>query len=437
MTFLAYFHNHYYQTLLKLFAFIIILGCFTTKIHADDKNPSLYEMLDLLNEVTQTINDYYVEDLPKQQLLKQAIEGMVKGLDPHSLFLDADYYKKLQTENKGEFGGLGIEIILDKSGYIKVIAPIDGTPAHKAGVESGDLITHLDGVSIKDKPLSESVDIMRGKPGTSIKLSIIRNNSETLEFTIKRDIITIQAVSSRLEGDIGYIRLTKFTEQSESGLHANIAQLKKTASDNNIKLRGYVLDLRNNPGGLLSQAVAISDSFLEKGEIVSTRGRDNNQGKVYFAKKGDLIEKLPLVVLINQGSASASEIVAGALQDHKRAIIMGEKSFGKGSVQTIIPLSTLKDTAIKLTTMRYYTPSGTSIQALGISPDVQVIQKNIEEATQESQKFLSEADLQGALSNDTDNKEKENNDISLKAKKDYQLLRALDTIKILSLMKDS
>jgi carboxyl-terminal processing protease len=354
----------------------------------------------------------------------------------------------MQVQTRGEFGGLGIEVTME-NGLVKVVSPIDDTPAAKAGLKPGDLITHLDGEQVMGLTLPDAVERMRGPVGSEIRLSVRREGRDPFDVTLKRAVIKIQSVRSRLEGDnIGYIRITSFNEQTDRGLEAAVRQLKKEAGK---KLSGIVLDLRNNPGGLLDQAVAVSDAFLDKGEIVSTRGRTPDEAQRFNAKDGDLIDGLPMVVLINAGSASASEIVAGALQDHGRAVLLGVKSFGKGSVQTIIPVP--GHGAIRLTTARYYTPSGRSIQAVGIVPDIVVKQARIEPI--DTGPIRHEADLRGALTNPNaaePEEEEQTDDQSatepagpdeeavaaeggeLKPEQDYQLARALDLLRGFALM---
>jgi len=351
-----------------------------------------YRQLNLFGDVFERVRADYVEEVTDEELIKNAINGMLTALDPHSSYLDPDNYQEMQVQTRGEFGGLGIEVTME-NGLVKVVSPFDGTPAARAGIQTGDYITHLDGEAVMGLTLSDAVDKMRGPVDTDIVLTIQRANQEPFDVTLTRAIITIQSVRSRLHDDIGYIRITNFSEQTEAGLLNAIEQLRREAGD---KLHGIVLDLRNNPGGLLDQAIAVSDAFLDKGEIVSTRGRHSDQAQRYNAKEGDVIAGMPMVVLINGGSASASEIVAGALQDHHRALLLGTKSFGKGSVQTIIPLP--GHGAIRLTTARYYTPSGRSIQALGIDPDLVVEPARIEPI--EQPRFRSEAELRGALQND-------------------------------------
>ena len=353
-----------------------------------------YRQLNLFGEVFERVRADYVEEISDGKLVESAINGMLTSLDPHSSYLNPDNFKDMQVQTKGEFGGLGIEVTME-NGYVKVVSPIDDTPAAKAGVKPGDIITHLDGDSVLGMTLQEAVDKMRGPVDTSIKLTIAREGKEPFDVTLTRAVVKIQSVRSKIMDDVGYIRITSFNEQTDSGLQTALSDIKSKVGD---KLKGYVVDLRNNPGGLLDQAVAVSDDFLDKGEIVSTRGRKPEMAQRFNAKAGDLADNAPLVVLINGGSASASEIVAGALQDHHRAIIMGTTSFGKGSVQTIIPLS--NKGAMRLTTARYYTPSGRSIQGKGIEPDIEVPQAKIEIVEQPSHR--READLKGALSNPDD-----------------------------------
>jgi carboxyl-terminal processing protease len=354
---------------------------------------------------------------------------MLGSLDPHSTFLNNEELNELKVQTKGEFGGLGIEVTLE-NGFVRVISPIDDTPASRAGIKSGDLITHLDDEPVLGMTLSEAVSIMRGKVGSKIKLTVNRNENENLHIEITRAIIQLKAVKARVENNIGYIRISSFNQKVDKQIVDSISSFK------NNNLIGYILDLRNNPGGLLDQAVNVTDIFLDRGEIVSTRGRNGKQGSRYNAVKRDLTEGLPLVVLINQGSASASEIVAGALQDHKRAIIMGTKSFGKGSVQTIIPSG--EDVAIKLTTAKYFTPSGKSIQKTGIDPDILVEQAELKKIDQISKR--KESDLRGAIDNDQveskDKKDKTTSekDVNKDKADDYQLTRAFDLILAINLI---
>ena len=382
-----------------------------------------------MGEAFEKIKNNYVEDVSSKDLIESAIEGMLGSLDPHSTFLNNQELNELKVQTKGEFGGLGIEVTLE-NGFVKVISPIDDTPASKAGIKAGDMITHLDDEPVLGMTLSEAVSIMRGKVGSKIKLTVSREDNQTLQIEIVRAIIQLKAVKAKIENNIGYIRVSSFNQKVDTQIIKAIKDFKKKE-----KVIGYILDLRNNPGGLLDQAVSVTDIFLNQGEIVSTRGRFDREGSRYNAIKRDLTEGLPLVVLINQGSASASEIVAGALQDHKRAIIMGTKSFGKGSVQTIIPSG--EDVALKLTTAKYYTPLGRSIQKTGIDPDILVEQAELKKI--ENQNRRKESDLRGAIDNDQKNnstKPKNKNDLKTDEEnsfEDYQLSRAFDLILALNL----
>lgn len=403
----------------------------------------IYRLLELFGDVFERVRADYVEEASEEELVEAAIQGMLQSLDPHSSYLNKKTFKDMRVQTKGEFGGLGIEVTME-SGYVKVVSPIDDTPAFRAGIEPGDLITHLDGKAVQGLTLSEAVEKMRGKVGTDIVLTVRRKDVQPLEIKITRDKIRIRSVRSRAEGDIGYIRITNFSEQTKSGLTKSIDKLKEEIGDD---IRGYVLDLRNNPGGLLDQAVSVSDAFLDRGEIVSTRGRDPENAQRFHARPGDLASGLPVVVLINGGSASASEIVAGALQDHRRAILVGTRSFGKGSVQTIIPLGA--SGAMKLTTQRYFTPSGRSIQAKGIDPDIVVEQSKLEPIRHGP--VRKEADLRRSLSNgddegvekgetssgtsDSPEEEKKAGEKKPDRPFDYQLVRALDLIRGISLYR--
>jgi carboxyl-terminal processing protease len=350
-----------------------------------------YRLLTLFGDVFERIRAEYVEPVNDRELIENAINGMLTGLDPHSSYMNAKQFRDMQVQTRGEFGGLGLEV-QSENGLIKVVSPIDDTPAARAGIKAGDLITMLDGQTVQGLTLNEAVDKMRGPPGSTIRLTIKRENVNTpIEVTLTREQIHIQVVKARLEGDIAYIRLTAFNEQTDPGLRKALSDLRARAGEN---LRGVVLDLRNNPGGLLDQAVAVSDDFLEQGEIVSTRARHPEESQRWNAKPGDIVAGLPIVVLINGGSASASEIVAGALQDHRRAVVVGTRSFGKGSVQTVMPLQ--GNGAMRLTTARYYTPSGRSIQGLGIDPDIEVASSRTEEPHFGPER---EADLNRALRN--------------------------------------
>lgn len=362
--------------------------------------------LRVFSEVFARIKKDYVKVVDDKTLLENAIRGMLAGLDPHSAYLDNDAYKELQVGTSGQFGGLGIEVGME-DGFVKVISPIDDTPASHAGIEAGDLIIRLDETPVKGMTLTEAVKMMRGKPGTEIVLTVVREGlQKPLKIKIKRDIIQVRSVKSRmLEPGYGYVRITQFQSQTENNLEEEIEKLK---NENNGKLKGLVIDLRNNPGGVLSAAVAVSDAFLEKGLVVYTEGRVKDSQLSFKANPGDLIEGAPIVVVVNGGSASASEIVAGALQDHHRAIVMGQKTFGKGSVQTILPMSG-GEAALKLTTALYYTPSGRSIQAEGILPDILLENVKLASVNEDNDVLaLKEADLtHHIINNDSEKKEKE------------------------------
>ncbi len=364
-------------------------------IAAESNTSETYRQLNLFGDVFERVRSEYVEPVSDEQLIESAINGMLTSLDPHSSYLNKKNFQDMQVQTRGEFGGLGIEVTME-NGVIKVVSPIDDTPAFRAGLKSGDMITHLNGEAVLGMTLNDAVDKMRGPVGTDIKVTVRRGDTaEPFDVTMTRAVIKIQSVRFRTEGTVGYIRITTFNEQTQGGLEKAIAAIKEQLGKT---LAGYVLDLRNNPGGLLDQAISVSNSFLDHGEIVSTRGRRPEDTQRYNAKPGsNLADDLPMVVLINGGSASASEIVAGALQDHHRAVILGTQSFGKGSVQTIIPIA--GHGAIRLTTSRYYTPSGRSIQQLGITPDIEVRQARLEDTEQPTQRHR-EADLRGALRND-------------------------------------
>ena len=425
---------------ISFFLFCIIIALSVTGSTAS-KNKETYEYLDLFGQIFDRVRSQYVDNVTDEELIEKAIDGMLTGLDPHSGYMDEEVWEEMQMDTQGKFGGLGIEITMEE-GFVKVISPIEDTPAYKAGVLAGDFIIQIDDAPVFGLTLSEAVDLMRGEKGDPITITISREGVEPFEVNIIRDIIKIQSVKYEIFDNVGYLRITSFTEQTESGLIKYIKKIKEELDNKQI---GFVLDLRSNPGGLLKQSIKVSDIFLEQGEIVSTRGRNKEDILRYRAKKGDHINGQPLIVLINGGSASASEIVAGALQDHKRAIIVGTKSFGKGSVQTIIPFkksgNNKSTTGIRLTTARYYTPSGESIQGKGIMPDI-----IIEQGTFESKEFkrYSEADLKDSLDNeDNENKNDENSDTDEETEEenrldtDYQLARAVDLIQGIGIYQEN
>ncbi len=385
----------------------------------------VYKQLNLFGEVYERVRSEYVEEIKDKDLIEAAINGMLQSLDPHSSYLNSDSFEEMKVQTKGEFGGLGIEVTME-NGLVKVVSPIDETPAAKAGIKSGDYISHIDQEAVMGLTLSEAVDKMRGPVNTPILITVIRKGEEPFDVEIVRDIIKITSVKIKVHDEVGYLRITSFTQKTHKNLIKEFSKLENKMNGN---MKGLVLDLRNNPGGLLDQAVSVSDAFLERGEIVSTRGRETDTEQRFNASKGDITKGIPIVVLINGGSASASEIVAGALQDHKRGILLGTSTFGKGSVQTIIPVSSKG--AIRLTTARYYTPSGKSIQATGIEPDIFVPQSKLE--VLENNNERKESSLRGHLDKkNTEPKENiaegiEKNDENLE--EDYQLNRAIDLIK--------
>jgi carboxyl-terminal processing protease len=371
---------------------VLVLFAFPS-VGREEPKADIFSQLNLLGDVIERVRSDYVEPVDDEKMIEAAINGMLASLDPHSSYMNAKSYRDMQVQTRGEFGGLGIQVTMDtNTNLIKVISPIDGTPAVKAGIKAGDYITALDGESVVGMTLNDAVEKMRGPVNSSIKLTIARPGADKpFDVSITREIIQIKPVKFRAERDVGYIRISSFNEQTDDGLKEALTKLPQEIGPN---LRGYILDLRDNPGGLLDQAIAVSDDFLDHGEIVSTRGRRPEDTQRYNAKPGDLANGKPLIVLINGGSASASEIVAGALQDHHRGVILGTRSFGKGSVQTIIPLGT--HGALRLTTARYYTPAERSIQAKGIEPDIEVAQAKVEPIDDQGQR-LSEADLRGHL----------------------------------------
>ena len=353
-----------------IFLLTFFLFIFNSNFSYSENSDELYKKIDLFSEVLEKIKNDYVEDINQADVMDAAINGVLQSLDPYSSYMNPEMFENMETETKGAFGGLGIEVGME-AGVIKVISPIDGTPASKAGIKAGDYIIEIDGMQVQGKTLMEAVALMRGPVGKPIELTIRRKGlRKSIVKKIVREIIQIESVSTKIiENNIGYLRLTSFNENSSDQLKSKIDKMKKKN-----KIKGFILDLRNNPGGLLSQAIKISDFFLNDGEIVSTKGRRKRENRKWFAKKGDRIDGKPLIVLINYGSASASEIVAGALQDHKRAILLGENSYGKGSVQSIIPLKNRG--AIRLTISQYYLPSGKSISEIGVTPDFEVEEEN-------------------------------------------------------------
>jgi carboxyl-terminal processing protease len=407
----------------------------------NDAKANVYEQLDLFGDIFERIRGQYVEEVDPGELIEAAIDGMLTSLDPHSSYLSPDDAAAMQVQTRGEFGGLGIEVTQEE-GFVKVVSPIDGTPAAEAGVEAGDFITHVDGESMLGLTLDKAVERMRGNVGSEIVITIVREGeSEPFDVSIIRDIIELQAVRSRTEGETVVLRVTTFNDKTTPNLISKLEE-EVEALGGMDGVNGFVVDLRNNPGGLLSQAIRVSDAFLEKGEIVSTHGRNPEDGDRFNATPGDLAQGKPIVVLINGGSASASEIVAGALQDHRRAIVVGTKSFGKGSVQTVMPLR--GSSAMRLTTARYYTPSGRSIQSLGVSPDIVVEQPRRAAATEEKDepasavRQRSEADLRGSLNNDSLSEDEIRQIEEDRAKaeaaaalreQDYQLAYAIDILK--------
>lgn len=408
------------------------------------KTENVYEQLDLFGDIFERIRAQYVEEVDSSELIEAAIDGMLTSLDPHSSYLSPKDAVKMREQTRGEFGGLGIEVTQEE-GFVKVVSPIDGTPADEAGIEAGDFITHVNGESLLGLVLDEAVDLMRGPVGSEIIITVVREGeNEPFDVSIIRDTIELTVVRSRTEGDSVVLRLSTFNDQTYPKLAEQLAEKVETAGgmDN---INGFVIDLRNNPGGLLTQAIKVSDAFLNEGEIVSTRGREAADGDRFNATVGDLAEGKPIVVLINGGSASASEIVAGALQDHRRAIVIGTKSFGKGSVQTVMPLRS--EGAMRLTTARYYTPSGRSIQSLGVSPDIVVAQPPSRPEAEDEDAPLtpvqrrSEADLRGSLNNDSLSEEeikqieadREKAEAAAELREeDYQLAYAIDILKGLS-----
>ena len=425
------------------FQALIFLFLFLPALFAAENDDKVYEQLNVFGEAFDKINEMYVEDVDVERLIQSAINGMLNSLDPHSGFLPPRSYEDMQIDTKGSFGGLGIEVTMEE-GFVKVVSPMDDTPASRAGVEAGDYITHIDGEPILGLSLNEAVERMRGPVGEKIVITIVRvSEDEPFDVTIIRDTIKLVAARVRVEDGVVIMRVSTFNEQTTPNLIEGVEKvLQETEGISAVS--GFILDLRNNPGGLLSEAVSVSDLFLEEGEIVSTRGRSKSDMDRFSASKGDIAEGRPLIVLINGGSASASEIVAGALQDHSRAILVGTKTFGKGSVQTVVPLA--GKVAMRLTTARYFTPSGRSIQAMGVSPDIIVepqppMSKEDLEDMKQGRERLKEIDLRGALSNDNlteeqkeiiESEREKRETIADRRRKDFQLAHALDLIKGLS-----
>ena len=419
---------------LLLFLFINLFFLPLNLAKAENRQET-YKQLNLFGDVFQRVQEQYVEEVTDKKLIESAISGMLQSLDPHSSYLSPDSYKDMQVKTKGTFGGLGIEITME-DGVVKVVSPIDDTPAANAGMKSGDLIIGINGETIRGLSINEAVSQLRGPIGSKVIITVVRDEKDPFEIEIVRDVIKIRSVRHNIIKNIGYVRLTTFSDTTTSGMEKSIIEIKKEIGD---KFQGLVLDLRNNPGGLLNQSISVADAFLNQGEIVSTQGRKDDDTSRIFAKKGDVINGKPLIVLINSGSASASEIVAGALKDHSRAIIVGTRSFGKGSVQSIIPLA--GNGAMRLTTARYYTPSGISIQAKGIEPDI-LVEAGITELTKKSLENRREENLRGALDKKEklDEKKKENKTNLSPVEKllqDNQISRAIDLIRGINLFSNN
>jgi carboxyl-terminal processing protease len=418
-----------------LLFFLNFLYFSTIAAKAQNNRQETYKQLNLFGDVFQRVQEQYVEEITDKELIESAISGMLQSLDPHSSYLSPESYKDMQVKTKGTFGGLGIEITME-DGFVKVVSPIDDTPAANAGMKPGDLIIGIDGESIKGLTINEAVSKLRGPVKSKVTITVVREEKDPFEIEIIRDIIKIRSVKHEIINNIGYVRLTTFSDTTTSGMEKSVKEIKKELGD---KFQGLILDLRNNPGGLLNQSISVTDSFLNQGEIVSTQGRKSDDTSRVFAKKGDIIDGKPLIVLINSGSASASEIVAGALKDHARAIIVGTRSFGKGSVQSIIPLA--GNGAMRLTTARYYTPSGVSIQAKGIEPDIKV-EAGITELKKEKLENRREENLRGALDkkdNITKTKKDKKSKISPVEKllQDNQISRGVDLIKGIHLFSNN
>ena len=419
------------------YALVVIVTAILTlsySVQADKKSKKDIDEKDyyqLFKQIVDITDKNYVEDVDNNELFYSAFDGMLRSLDPHSGFLNPDDYDEMNVQTSGEFGGVGIEITSDH-GLIKVVSPLDDTPAQKAGIKPLDYITMIDGQSVQNLNINQAVQKIRGPKGTDVVLTIVRKNApKPMDFTLKRDVIKLVSVKSKIvQDDIAYLRITAFSKNTTQNFEEKFKQTKEQIGD---KVTGIIIDLRNNPGGLLNQAIGISELFLDGGVVVSTKGRNRHSTEVFNAALGDIAKDTPIVVLINQGSASASEIVAGALQDHKRAVIVGTKSFGKGSVQTVIPLG--NKLGMRLTTSRYYTPAGKSIQTAGIEPDINITQKKISE--EEEKTAISEQDLPGHLKKNSENDDKTDNKEPLANiyQEDYQLARAIDLINAISVLE--
>ena len=424
-------NNSFFIALLFFLSFLYVS---LNSVSAQNNRQETYKQLNLFGDVFQRVQEQYVEEITDKELIESAISGMLQSLDPHSSYLSPESYKDMQVKTKGTFGGLGIEITME-GGFVKVVSPIDDTPAANAGIQPGDLIVGINGESIKGLSINEAVSRLRGPVKSKITITVVRGQKDPFDVEIIRDVIKIRSVKHEIINNIGYVRLTTFSNTTTTGMEKSINEIKKELGD---KFQGLILDLRNNPGGLLDQSISVTDTFLNQGAIVSTQGRKADDTSRVFAKKGDIINGKPLIVLINSGSASASEIVAGALKDHARAIIVGTRSFGKGSVQSIIPLP--GNGAMRLTTARYYTPSGVSIQAKGIEPDIKV-EAGITELKKEELERGREENLRGALDKkDSTTKTKDNKKSEItpseKLLQDNQISRAVDLIKGINLFSN-